>query len=63
VQPFADAGKQCTDTSQCEGKCVGTADQASSTVPLSGQCQPDDRMFGCYSEIKQAKAVNTICVD
>lgn len=63
VRPFADAGKQCTDTSQCQGKCVGTADQASSTVPVSGRCQPDDRMFGCYSEIKQGKAVNAICVD
>jgi putative hemolysin len=63
VKPFADAGKQCTDTSQCQGKCVGTADQASSTVPVSGQCQADNRLFGCYSEIKAGKAVNAICVD
>jgi len=63
VRPFADAGKQCTDTAQCQGKCIGTAAQASSTVPVSGQCQADDRMFGCYSQIRQGKAVDAICVD
>lgn len=63
VKPFADAGKQCTDTAQCAGKCVGTADQASATGPISGQCQADDRLFGCYSEIKAGKAMNAICVD
>jgi putative hemolysin len=63
VRPFADAGKQCTDSSQCEGKCIGSSEQASSTMPVSGQCQADDRLFGCHSEISQGKAVNTICID
>jgi hypothetical protein len=63
VRPFADAGKQCTDSAQCQGKCIGTADQASSTAPVAGQCQADDRLFGCYSQIQQGKAVSAICVD
>lgn len=60
VRPFADAGKACTDTSQCQGKCVSTGNATDATA---GQCQADDRLFGCYSEIKSGKAVNTICVD
>jgi hypothetical protein len=60
IHPFADAGKACTDTSQCQGKCVSTGNPTDATA---GQCQADDRLFGCYSEIKGGKAVNTICVD
>jgi putative hemolysin len=63
VRPFADASKQCTDSAQCQGKCVGTAEQVSSTAPVTGQCQADDRMFGCHSEIRQGKAVNAVCID
>ena len=63
VRPFADAGKACTDTSQCEGKCVGSAGSASGNEKVSGQCQADDRLFGCYSEIKDGKAAYAICVD
>lgn len=63
VHPFADAGKACTDTSQCEGKCVGSAGSASASEKVSGQCQADDRLFGCYSEIRDGKAAYAICVD
>lgn len=63
VRPFADAGKQCTDSAQCQGKCVGTAEQETLAGAVSGQCQADDRLFGCYSEIRNGKAVNAICVD
>ncbi len=61
VKPFADAGKACTDTAQCEGKCVATGNPE--TPPVAGRCQADDRLFGCYSEIKGGKAAYTICVD
>jgi putative hemolysin len=60
VMPFADAGKACTDKADCQGKCVSTGNDPAATA---GQCQADDRLFGCYSEIKGGKAVNTICVD
>lgn len=63
VHAFADAGKVCTDSSQCEGKCVGSAGAVSPTATASGQCQADDRLFGCYAEVKGGKAVNAICVD
>lgn len=63
VRPFADAGRQCTDSAQCQGKCVGSAGAASGTEPATGQCQADDRLFGCYLEIRGGKAVHAICVD
>jgi hypothetical protein len=63
VKPFADAGKACTDTSQCQGKCVGTVEQTAMVGSVAGQCQADDALFGCYSEIRNGKAVNAICVD
>jgi hypothetical protein len=63
IRPFADAGKQCTDSAQCDGKCIGTSDQSTTAAPVSGTCQADDRLFGCYSEVLGGKAVNAICVD
>jgi hypothetical protein len=60
VHRFADAGKACTDKADCQGKCIGTGNDPAATA---GQCQADDRLFGCYSEIKGGKAVNTLCVD
>lgn len=63
VHAFADAGKVCTDSAQCEGKCVGSAGDATSATAVKGQCQADDRLFGCYAEVKDGKAVNAICVD
>lgn len=61
VRPFADAGKSCTDSAQCQGKCVATGNTAEPQT--AGQCQADDRLFGCYSEIKGGKSAYTICVD
>ncbi len=63
VRPYADAGKSCTDSSQCDGKCIGDAGAAPDAPQVAGQCQADDRLFGCYSEIKGGKAANAICVD
>lgn len=63
VHPYADAGKQCSDSSQCQGKCVGSAGSTSTSSAVTGQCQADDRLFGCYSEIKGGKAAYAICVD
>lgn len=61
VRPFADAGKACTDSAQCEGKCVA---QGNTDVPATaGQCQADDRLFGCYAEIQGGRTASTLCVD
>ncbi len=62
VHPYADAGATCSDSSECEGKCVAGAGNAPDEA-ITGQCQADDRLFGCYAEVKAGKAAYTICVD
>mgnify|MGYP001123423830 CR=1 FL=1 len=63
VHAYADAGKQCTDSTQCQGKCVGSAGAVSPDKAASGICQADDRLYGCYAEVRNGKAVAAICVD
>lgn len=63
VHAYADAGKQCTDSAQCQGKCVGSAGAVSPDKAASGTCQADDRLYGCYAEVRNGKAVAAICVD
>ncbi|WP_395333859.1 hypothetical protein WBP06_08740 [Novosphingobium sp. BL-8H] len=63
VHRFADAGKTCSDTSQCEGKCVASAGAVSPDKPGVGQCQADDKLYGCYAELRDGKAPAAICVD
>ncbi|HEX2793708.1 MAG TPA: hypothetical protein VHN58_04695 [Croceicoccus sp.] len=66
VHPYADAGKACRDSQECDGKCVtGAQAEPGEAVDgqLVGQCQADDALFGCYAEIVDGKRVRAICVD
>lgn len=62
VVPYADAGKACTDKSQCEGACIleGNLEPASD---VTGQCQKTNRQFGCYAKVVNGKSTGAICVD
>lgn len=62
VTPYADAGKSCTDKSQCQGACIveGNLEPQSG---VTGQCQKTDRQFGCYAKVENGKTVGAICVD
>lgn len=62
VVPYADAGKACTDKSQCEGACVleGNLEPANE---VTGQCQKTNRQFGCYAKVVNGKTTGAICVD
>lgn len=62
VRPFADAGKTCTDGDQCAGDCITeTAHQDGAQV--TGQCQADDRPFGCFARVEDGRATGGICID
>lgn len=63
ARSFVDAGKVCTDSAQCQGKCLGEVADTAATSQVSGQCQAHDQLFGCYSAIKGGKGINAICVD
>lgn len=74
VVRYADAGKRCTDGSQCLGDCRAEADMpapptssaapARTPVPATreGRCQADSNPFGCYTRLEGGEGV-TLCVD
>jgi hypothetical protein len=62
VVPYADAGKACTDKSQCEGACV-LEGNLEPQGPVTGACQKTNRQFGCYAKVVNGKATAAICVD
>ncbi|MFK0300225.1 hypothetical protein ACIQTU_13510 [Brevundimonas sp. NPDC090276] len=64
VVKYADAGKRCTDASQCEGDCeiAGNSGITPGAVAV-GQCQVDSNRFGCRTTVKDGKAEATLCID
>jgi hypothetical protein len=62
VVPYADAGKSCTDKSQCEGACILQTTQEPEG-PVTGQCQQSSSQFGCFAKVENGKATHAMCVD
>lgn len=64
VVKYADAGKRCTDASQCEGQCeiAGNSGIAAGAA-ATGVCQADSKRFGCRTTVKDGKAEGTLCID
>ncbi len=63
VIPFADANKPCRDGGECQsGRCLGPVD-ASGQANVTGQCQPSNMTFGCYTSVINGRAAAAICVD
>ena len=62
VIPYADAGKSCTDKSQCEGECryEGAAPAKGAVV---GACQRDNYPCGCRQTIVDGHIVSGFCAD
>jgi len=57
-----DAGKSCTDSSQCEERCLATADPVDDTNMI-GQCQTSNQPFGCFAEMENGAPGPTLCID
>ena len=53
-----DAGKTCTDSAECEGRC-----EATGTGGANGTCSARISPFGCYSEMRDGVALPALCVD
>ena len=56
VVRYADAGKACTDKSDCQGRCLVGSEG-------TGQCEVDDDPCGCKIEMKGGKQAGGRCVD
>ncbi len=61
VKPYSDAGKNCTDSDQCEGRCLGLQDEE--TEEYNGFCQNNNNPFGCFPVMTEGKSEPTeVCV-
>lgn len=63
-QYFSDAGKSCTDSTDCLGRCdVPPNTSVDLDQPVTGQCTANDSPFGCYQSVTDGSAAPPICVD
>ncbi|WP_292035705.1 MULTISPECIES: hypothetical protein [unclassified Brevundimonas] len=64
VVKYADAGKRCTDASQCEGQCeIAGNSGVTPGAAAVGVCQADSNRFGCRTTVKAGNAEATLCID
>jgi len=54
--PTTDAGKSCTDRSQCEGQCM------SDDLKVPGTCSDYQYVYGCIAVVENGEAV-ALCID
>lgn len=63
VQQYLDAGKKCSDSSECAGECRIEHDFVKEKSPAVGYCSADDDPCGCFQVIKSGVAQAALCVD
>lgn len=61
--PAPDAGKACTGSDQCVGKCLAIQDDAGSGEAAAGACSALVNRGGCANFIENGKASGMLCVD
>ena len=63
ILPASDAGKACTDSSQCEVACVSPSLSAQPAGEVTGQCQATTHRFGCRAFVENGKVGPALCID
>ena len=63
VRPLADGGKHCTDKADCEGRCLGTGPAVSAGTPMTGACQRQEPLDGCWQEVAGGRAMQAWCAE
>lgn len=63
ITPYADAGKSCTDSSQCQGDCQIPVTTQPGTAPITGTCQTDNNRFGCSATLVNGQLGRALCID
>ena len=61
--PTKDAGQRCTDSSQCEGRCLLKPLVTGGTSEVIGQCQVSKPFFGCFQEMRSGMVMPKLCMD
>ena len=62
VITYKDAGKACTDGSQCSGNCVTTS-SLEPEKPAQGVCTTTSDPCGCKQFVENGKASYPLCAD
>ncbi|CAN5851623.1 hypothetical protein BH11PSE1_BH11PSE1_03070 [soil metagenome] len=64
VIAYADAGKTCSDKSDCQGRCLYTGEApADPAAPVTGQCQATSDPCGCFTTLVKGHVGPGMCVD
>jgi hypothetical protein len=63
VRQYGDAGKECTDKSDCQGLCVQKEPWASAGTQVAGVCEVSNEPCGCRSIVVAGKAKQGLCED
>ena len=63
VLPANDAGKACSDSSECEVTCVTGKNQVEAGQKVSGVCLETTDLFGCRAYVSKGIVEHTLCVD
>lgn len=63
VVPYADAGKSCSDSSECSGRCVTGDTGAKPESAVRGICTANSDPCGCFQLVENGKAGFPLCAD
>ena len=61
VVTFKDAGKSCSDSSECSGRCVTNG--ANPGTEVKGVCTTNSDPCGCFQLVTKGKADYALCAD
>jgi len=62
VISFRDAGKTCSDSSECLGRCQ-TAESVQAMKPATGKCAATNDPCGCFQTVEKGVAQYALCAD
>ena len=65
VVVYADAGRPCRGSSDCQGECRLPQPLRADPPPgpITGFCQEASSPFGCYTRVENGRVEATLCVD
>ncbi|RYZ91825.1 MAG: hypothetical protein EOO68_23520 [Moraxellaceae bacterium] len=63
VIAYPDAGKPCKSSSDCTKSCVVMKSGIEMGTKISGECQRDNALYGCYTIVEEGVAGPSMCAD
>ncbi|WP_310541332.1 hypothetical protein [Phenylobacterium sp.] len=64
VIAYPDAGKTCSDKSDCRGRCLHEGEAPSDpAAAVTGRCQSTSDPCGCFTTVVQGRMGPGLCVD